>query len=433
MTKGTFFVLLIAPAFILGCGAPPPQHQDPLAGLYVKPSNADSPYKDLTLALITSKNTTSAIDYIVRARERPSAGSHNLQLIPEDGILIGGFTAIFQRDFRSVVRIDRVDEAKGVNEDMVAVLDLFVEKLPENIWPDARFQAGLTLMSPDGAQLDLVKAESRKNPRSFKGMPNSQRVYSAIKGAAEETQQKLESGLLASTALREFARSITPAPSKTAARPAVAALAPSIRSDVDTPSYRLSERPDDFALIIGVEKYSNDLPDAQFAERDAEAVKKHLLALGYPERNIKLLTGSRAVRSSMTAYLEDWLPRNIKKNSRMFFYFSGHGAPSPESGQAYLVPWDGNPNFLDKTAYSVKKLYSDLGALKAKQVIVALDSCFSGAGGRSILADGARPLVNLTDAAVAPGAGILLFAAASPKEITSTLKDQGHGIFTYFL
>ena len=239
--------------------------------------------------MITSKNTTSAIDYIVRARERPSAGSHNLQLIPEDGILIGGFTAIFQRDFRSVVRIDQWMKPKESTRTW-SLSWIFSSKSFQRTSGQTRDSSRPDLDVSDGAQLDLVKAESRKNPRSFKGMPNSQRVYSAIKGAAEETQQKLESGLLASTALREFARSITPAPSKTAARPAVAALAPSIRSDVDTPSYRLSERPDDFALIIGVEKYSNDLPDAQFAERDAEAVKKHLLALGYPERNIKLLT-----------------------------------------------------------------------------------------------------------------------------------------------
>lgn len=325
-----------------------------------------------------------------------------------------------------------MDQAKGVNADMVAVLDIFVEKLPENIWPDAKFRAGLILLSPDGKQLDQVQVESLKNPRSFKGMPNSERIFSAIKGAAEEAQLKLEGGLLASTNLRDFASSISRSPQKIAAHPADVVLLPTVRSDVDTPRHQLSERPDDFALIIGVEKYSNDLPDAQFAERDASAVKKHLLAIGYPERNIKLLIGSRAVRSSMEAYLEDWLPRNTKKDSRVFFYFSGHGAPSPESGQAYLVPWDGNPNFLERTAFPVKKLYADLNALKVKQVIVALDSCFSGAGGRSVLAEGARPLVSMVDAAVSPGGKILLFAAASPKEITSTLKDQGHGIFTYF-
>ena len=38
-------------------------------------------------------------------------------------------------------------------------------------------------------------------------------------------------------------------------------------------------------------------------------------------------------------------------------------------------------------------------ALKAKEVIVAMDACFSGAGGRSVLAKGARPLVMQVDPA----------------------------------
>jgi uncharacterized caspase-like protein len=185
-------------------------------------------------------------------------------------------------------------------------------------------------------------------------------------------------------------------------------------------------------VVVGVEKYSNDLPDAKFAERDAQAMRASLVALGYPERNIKLLTGSRATKSNLEAYLEEWLPRNSKEGGKVFVYFSGHGAPDPGSNQAYLVPFDGDPNYLEKTAYPVKKLYATLGKLKAKQIAVALDSCFSGAGGHSVLAEGARPLVTKVDTAVGRNSKITLFAAASPKEITSTLQEQGHGIFTYY-
>lgn len=204
-----------------------------------------------------------------------------------------------------------------------------------------------------------------------------------------------------------------------------------IVSDVDQPGSQAAENPDDYAVVVGVEKYP-DLPAAQFAERDAQAVKRHLAALGVPERNIKSLLGGRATKGALEASLEGWLPRRVKPGSRVFFYFSGHGAPDPKSGQAYLVPSDGDPDYLDKTAIPLRRLYSGLNALKAKRVIVALDSCFSGAGGRSVLPEGARPLVLKKDAAAAPGGKILLFAAAAPEEITSTLKEQGHGAFTYY-
>ncbi|MBI4678719.1 MAG: caspase family protein [Elusimicrobia bacterium] len=183
------------------------------------------------------------------------------------------------------------------------------------------------------------------------------------------------------------------------------------RSDIDTPAYRLPERPDDFAVVFGVGRYS-DIPEARFAERDAEAMKKHLLALGFPSRNVIHLAGEKAGYKSIEKFLETWLPKNVKSNSRVFFYFSGHGAPDPRTGEAYLLPWDGDPNFLENTGYPIKRLYEELSSLQAREVIVAMDACFSGAGGRSVLAKGARPLVANVDTAIVPRK-LTVFAAAS--------------------
>jgi hypothetical protein len=327
-----------------------------------------------------------------------------------------------------------------------AIIDVTVD---EHVFVPAPYRTTLTLRGPRGREIDQVKftggtiggnynstpemferlahgiaynlvAKLLKSPilLAFSDEPRSKRptagAAAAPVGAAEMKQMMMET-------MRELSKT----------NPGEASPE-TILSDVDRPGYRLAEDPGAFAVVVGVEKYSNELPAAQFAERDAQSVRNHLVALGYPERNIKLLTGSHAVRSALEAYLEDWLPKNVKEGGRVFFYFSGHGAPDPESGQAYLVPWDGNPNFLDKTAYPLKKLYVDLNALKAKRVIVALDSCFSGAGGRSVLAEGTRPLISKVDISVSADSKLLLFAAASPKEVTATLKEQGHGIFTYY-
>jgi hypothetical protein len=221
------------------------------------------------------------------------------------------------------------------------------------------------------------------------------------------------------------------APAASAAAPA-SPTRPRIVSDADTPRYRLNESPADFALVVGIDKYK-DLPEAEFGGRDAEAVKAHLLALGYPERNVIHLTGENATRTGLQKYLEEWLPRNVSPESTVFFYYSGHGAPDVKTGEAFLVPWDGDPSFLQSTAYPVKQLYEVLGRLKARRVLVALDSCFSGAGGRSVLARGMRPLVP-TMATPPPSAGKLtIMAAASGEEVTGSLPEQGHGMFTYHL
>ena len=224
------------------------------------------------------------------------------------------------------------------------------------------------------------------------------------------------------------ARADGPAPSVTR----LAARAPrEPSSDIDAPRSRGSERPDDFALVIGVEEYQS-LPKADYGVRDAQTVRKHLEALGFPARNIISLEGPQATGNKLKSYLEEWLPLNVKPTSTLFVYYSGHGAPDPKTGDAYLVPWDGDATFLKSTAYPLKKFYADLSKTKAKRVLVALDACFSGAGGRSVLAQGARPLVAKV-AEVSGGERVTILAAASGEEITGSLNDQGHGMFTYFL
>jgi hypothetical protein len=222
----------------------------------------------------------------------------------------------------------------------------------------------------------------------------------------------------------------TPLP---AAPIAPAAPAPRVvTSDVDMPTRRGSERPNDYALLIGIDEYQT-LPKAEYGVRDAQTVRRHFEALGVPARNIISLEGSQATGSKLRSYLQQWLPRNVKPESTLFVYYSGHGAPDPSSGEAYLVPWDADPMFLTTSAYPLKQFYSELTALKAKRVLVALDACFSGSGGRSVLAKGARPLVAKVDESVPTAANLTVLAAASGSEITGTLDEQAHGIFTYYL
>jgi len=105
-------------------------------------------------------------------------------------------------------------------------------------------------------------------------------------------------------------------------RPVVAALqdtspivpVSSPHSDIDIPSYTLKENSNNYAVIIGVEKYAS-LPPAEFAERDAEAVRAHLMALGYPARNIYFLDGQQATRAKIAQSVNTWLPNRVEENS----------------------------------------------------------------------------------------------------------------------
>lgn len=201
-------------------------------------------------------------------------------------------------------------------------------------------------------------------------------------------------------------------------------------SDVDRPTYNNPEDSNKYAVVVGIEKYS-EIPEASYAEKDASAVKDHLIAMGFPQRNIILLTGQRATRTGIAKNLETWLPNNINQNSTVLFYYSGHGAPDPASGEAYIVPFDGDPNYITDTGYSLTRLYQKLGELKVRKVTVILDSCFSGAGGRSVLAKGARPLV-MSLQSKPLSANLVVLSASQGSQISTSSPAKGHGLLTYY-
>ena len=209
---------------------------------------------------------------------------------------------------------------------------------------------------------------------------------------------------------------------------------PVIKSDVDVlPLVMAKLKKNAYAIVIGVEKYRQKLPKADYADNDARIMAEYLTKImGYPEENIVTLINDRALKSDIEKYFEKWLPNNVEKNSSVFVYYSGHGAPNPNTGDAYLVPYDGDPSFIEQTGYSLKRLYQNLDKLPAKEIIVVLDSCFSGAGGRSVLAKGARPLVMNMDKQVLHSDRIAILSASSGSQISSTHEEKGHGLFTYF-
>lgn len=324
--------------------------------------------------------------------------------------------------FASVLRVTDREHGRASRTDLIAVLD--TRAAFSKFHQMLTLKHTLTVSTPDGQLVEAASGEFNKRKILFGDMT----------WAANDARRELLGNLLRSPRLAEFSPSqvpaarASPAGSQAPQEPAPRAYS----SDVDTPRYQAAQKPDDIALVVGIEKYSQ-LPQAEFAERDAEAAARHFQALGVPPRNVIRLTGSAATRGAIQGYVEEWLPKNAKPSSTVYFFYSGHGAPDPQTGRAYLVPWDGNAAFLQSTAYPLAQLYKGLSQLKAKRVLVVLDSCFSGAGGRSVLAKGARPLVTKVEEGLSAESNVAILAAASGDEITGSYEEQGHGIFTYFL
>ncbi len=225
------------------------------------------------------------------------------------------------------------------------------------------------------------------------------------------------------------------------ARPAATAApeAPELIVDVDQPLKR-SAKPDRdaVALVIGIERYGTQVPAVSFAQRDAQAVQRYMRdVLGVEEENILTLLNEGATKAGMQVAVERKLKNLITPGkSNVYVFYAGHGAPDPSTKSAYLVPFDGDPNYPVESCYPASRLYESLGTLGAKNVTVMLDACFTGQDGRGkepqLLVAGTRPLLIQALAPTVP-AGVTVFAAAGPSQLSSAYPEKRHGLFTYFL
>ncbi|CAA6603784.1 conserved hypothetical protein [Rhodospirillaceae bacterium LM-1] len=193
-------------------------------------------------------------------------------------------------------------------------------------------------------------------------------------------------------------------------------------------------RPNAIALIIGIEQYKS-VPPAEFAENDARFFYDYAVnALGVPASRVKLLTGANAQRVDVEAAILTWLkPQVLKGQSDVFVFFSGHGLASDDGRDLYLLPHDGNRALLDRSALRRKELIDMIVDSGAKSATFFLDTCYSGGTrGKETLVASARPImVKAKDEAVP--ANVTILAAAGNDQLSSSLTQAKHGLFSYFL
>lgn len=421
-TLSTLGLLWIA-LFTAGCMPSVPRRTDALTQLTGRSTGKNPAVKRLRLAMIFTENSRNAAKYLHGA-----AGSVTGQYgSVNDVAFFQSIIGTLEKAFASVVTVDSFEQATAEGAHLAAIVDIYA-KVGTASFMMTTADVSADFQSLSGAPIGAVRGRGAFRVPA----PNYTLRWSEASGAAVDSfalalSTNAELAAYAATAVPPVSVAAAPAPASTPLP-----LAKSYHSDVEIPSFRLSEDESKFALVVGVEKYAS-LPSAEHAVRDAKSMKAYLLAAGYPERNIVLLTDQQAGKSGLEKYLDAWLPKNTDEKSSVLFYFSGHGAPNPDDDQAYLVPWDGDPKFLANTGYPVKRLYERLNALKAKRVLVTMDACFSGTGGRSVLAKGTRPLIAKVDLGAGTAGRVQALTASASDEITGTDEDSGHGLFTYQL
>ena len=186
-----------------------------------------------------------------------------------------------------------------------------------------------------------------------------------------------------------------------------------------------------FVVIISNEDYKHEEP-VPFAKNDGEVFKIYCQkTLGIPESNISFVPNATLNEMS---YELDHLAEVLNAydgTARAIIYYTGHGMPDEDSKDAYLLPVDGYSQ-KPTSGMSTKELYTRLGSMNSKSIMVFLDACFSGArrDGKMLASSRGVALKVNSDPV---GDNTVVFSAAQGNETAYPYQSQQHGMFTYYV
>ncbi|MBU0675475.1 MAG: caspase family protein [Proteobacteria bacterium] len=214
-------------------------------------------------------------------------------------------------------------------------------------------------------------------------------------------------------------------------------------ASVDIPPQTGLSRPYAVAVVIGNKSYDNSaIPSVDYALHDASIIKKYLIkTMGFKGQNIIFLENASLPDLFKTFGNSDdhrgaLYSRARKGLADIFIYYSGHGAPDPDSGNVYLMPTNADPGAIKLTGYPMDLLYSNLYKIgvdkDVKSVTMAFDACFSGVSSQGPVIPSASsiglrvklPILQLEHGAV--------FTSSKSNQISSWYPEKEHGLFTYF-
>ena len=206
--------------------------------------------------------------------------------------------------------------------------------------------------------------------------------------------------------------------------------------DIDIPITNMSNKKT-FALVIGNEDYSsfqmdlNTSTNVDFAAIDAKIFKKYLVStLGVPDENITLLTNATAGQMKQSIARLSAIAEAFEGEAKLIFYYAGHGLPSEESDEPYLMPVDVSSSNLDY-ALKLEDVFNKLTEHTTQRVTVFLDACFSG-GARNQGLVAARGVRIKPKSPFVMGK-LVVFSATSEDQAAHPYREKAHGIFTYYL
>lgn len=215
--------------------------------------------------------------------------------------------------------------------------------------------------------------------------------------------------------------------------------------DVDVPPITDARQPDAVAVVIGNMTYKDPFlakAPVDYAINDAKVVREYLIqAMGFDPQNIIYI--ENAGLADFIRVFGDERDHKAKLYnrvrdgaSRIFVFYSGHGAPDTNTKRAFVIPTDADTSLIRLTGFSLDTLNSNLNKIATDknvgEIVVAMDACFSGGYNDGMLIEAASPIFIEVDPEKLSGDNSVVITSSRKDQVSSWYRQKQHGLFTYF-
>ena len=156
----------------------------------------------------------------------------------------------------------------------------------------------------------------------------------------------------------------------------------------------------------------------------------------FPEKTT-CLTNHDASRSDITNAIVKLKMATTENSETAVFYFSGHGAPVFAGGKivdSVLVPYDAMESSLEYTGIKISMLQEMLAETRGNWIVI-FDACFSGKGGRSLMARNVKNIAvvpNDFNIVPASDSNIWWVTSTSGDNFANEFPKKNHALFTWY-
>lgn len=188
-----------------------------------------------------------------------------------------------------------------------------------------------------------------------------------------------------------------------------------------------------YAVIIGIGDYLDErFPDLRFSENDAQEIYNVLIETcygGIPEDHTTLLLGQNATDRNIKKAIGVWASQQAKEEDTVLIYYAGYGAF--EEGDNYWVTYDADYDDLYATALNSDDIHEMFDRLKAKHLIVFLDSGYISTTTRQSAQTteihGGIPWDTFS------GKQRMIISASDGTQASLEFEQKSHSLFAYYL